>query len=1648
VQATDCVLQLEQAPQSIIAPTAAIHVGENFTALISARDAYGNLLTSGTVTINLLRARCCGVNGSLIYVPPSLNAVSVIKVGGDGYALARISVETTCDELYCQSLPAKGYVMEFAIGASRLRTNLFTVGADQIPVDFELDVVGVHTHTNTLAHTHAPPVHVAGAMMSPAPRALFIDQYGNRGVEQNGDDVWLWQVDYTGQGCLPCRVKPPCGALEQRNLSVSNSTCTALQQNVGGALVINIPAPSVANDDVRFTISITNWDVKGMLRRVSLVTDRIIVVPAEVVQVLIIDQSEAKNVQAGQVFTMRAVLMDASGNSVLAGSIVAEIDDPWRKQLRPFPDPFCLGCLTTVDVARPENPASSVYIDPVTRHEYKGVALLQFNITEMWTEFDSIRIRLTHANSRCTGPAVPAPVPANGEPQKLFKCAQYSQTDNIVILHAEFSQLQVESMPAEVVAGQGLNIGVTLRDAYGNLVWTLESSIVFSIEVYMPAPACNSASLIVVDNAACPGDPFASYYNGTLTPLGLTYFYTPYMACFPCACDGSTLIGSTSPCSECGATLGAATASTACMSIQRPEFGYAALDLSAPVMQSLPEGVPLILRATEMRGTGISPTTIKLALPPLRINTGAPTRFVPVDQKLEFALLGELALPQPQLLVTDMYGNPVAAGVKVTIGVEACGDAMCTAQNTVYTNASGVAVFQNLTFTGNVPGLMQAGMYSLTYTTTGGTTRLSEKPIRIFRFGGLQVSVQPSTSLVNNLLKVTPVVSLCATPPPCDPAMIIPAYERPVHVRLYDTSTNREVAAGMLLQEDSTTLNGVYITNGTAVFNGLKVTQAGGRLALRFFFASGTPPSSVQSEAFSVTTLQTVRIGITAPTLIVAGETFTARTDLLDFKDTVSTRTITDVKMSLDPTCSVCRNVSLEGAVLTKRTASGTASFDLVVKKAMSGAILRADASTGILAFDLISIPSGTLTLTVVHAKYSQLRILRQPGDGSSGERLSTQPVLELYDRFDNLCVLAQVYLSALVDDPLFSIDDGARVTNGSIIPAVQGVFTFTDLVVSVCGQPPKFQEECGCANQDAAECAEDRTLSMTVCVDKKCDIKEIKVFTEPINIRMYALLETPFVDWDAPEYGILRVYAGDPVHVSARLMDENAPPRLVSSNSIRAVLSIMSCAARIASTSITTATAVRGVLAFDVQLDNSACVRTGASITYNKTACKGCIFNVTSLTGLELSAMSQPFTVPEGPIYGTEVTQQPTGSTTSDALAVGPVLLLRDSDGAPGDDGIVYAELVGGIFGGGRANGTLSTSRRTLPVVAAPFGQALFTDLTVSAPGQGYVLRFTRCPRSAALLVSAGVCKSDSGVGRQWFGVYSSVDSRPFDISNTEPASLVQYPGDTWRVPTMMLAGVPFSPAVRLFDSLNFAMTSRMYIISATLLDSSGVNRTAAYLQGNTVSQIRANYSRSDAGVAYFTDLAIKVPGEGWALAFNVLDPSGAPMRIPVTTYMVRNISSTHGAASQLVVLRQPTMTLQGVRIYASNSSVVSVAVLDALGNQVTCRAGSSASTAYVRAQLAECTLDGSPSFSIEVEASGGCLGERPPGVFDCGGAPLAGRVGLNGTLRVRDVQGAAEFVELTVTTGVHALRLMFKATGVNVARYAKVRLLCVLRV
>jgi hypothetical protein len=249
----------------------------------------------------------------------------------------------------------------------------------------------------------------------------------------------------------------------------------------------------------------------------------------------------------------------------------------------------------------------------------------------------------------------------------------------------------------------------------------------------------------------------------------------------------------------------------------------------------------------------------------------------------------------------------------------------------------------------------------------------------------------------------------------------------------------------------------------------------------------------------------------------------------------------------------------------------------------------------------------------------------------------------------------------------------------------------------------------------------------------------------------------------------------------------------------------------------------------------------------------------------------------------------------------------------------------------------------------------------------------------------------------------------------------------------------------VRLLDSLNYTMSSYMYIISATLMDASGVNRTAAYLQGNTVAAIAANYSRSDAGVAYFTDLSIKVPGEGWTLAFNVLEPSGAPMRVSVPPYTVRNISSTHGAASQLMVLRQPTMALQGSRIYAPNSSVVTVAVLDALGNQVTCRAGSSASTAFVRAQLPECTLDSSPSFSIEVQTSGGCLAERPPGVFDCGGAPAAGFVGLNGTLRVLDVQGIAEFSVLTVTTGVHAVRLMFRATGVNLARYSKVRCVCV---
>ncbi len=1628
-------MQLEQPPTSIISPEFPIHVSENFTTIVFARDAYGNALMSGTITVNLLRARCCGFNSSLIFVQPALGTIAEATIGGDGYALAMVTVDQTCDELYCQQLPATGYVMEFVLGATRMRTGLFEVGARQVPVDFDLEIVGPHPHTDSLPHSHPAPVHVAGALMVPPPRIMLIDDRGNRGVQQLGDDVWLWQVDYYGQGCLPCRVSPPCGLEEQRWLNLTNSTCTGLQQNVGGSLTISIRAPTIVNDNLRFIISVTNWDVKGMLRRTSMATDRMVVVPANVSEVRIIDESDLDVVVAGSFFTLRAVLMDVYGNPVQQGTIVAESENGIQRQPRPFPYPFCVGCLTTVDVANPADASTSVYTD-ATGRAYQGVAFMRFNMTQKSIDRNMI-IRLTYASPNCRGAAIPSPPPPEGEPQQLYKCLQFfTRSRNFAIINAELSRLQVLNMPAQVAAGQSMVLSVGLRDAYGNEVNNGTSNMMFSFEVWDPEALCQGMP--------CPNNAFADFFNGTRTALGLTYKYSRYTGCFPCMCDESAPLQAVRECQSCGPALDGTMTSTVCVQTVMQEEGGAAVTFTAPLLKSLPEGVPLILRAIDLSPGGI---TVHQPLIPLRVTASAPARFEIVNSTLDFAILGEVLLTQPRVRVTDMYGNALSSGVSVTIGIGECSGRICTVGRTAVTDAAGIAAFRNLTVVDSFPELEGVGVYTLTFSVDGDVKQQSSLPIRLFRFGGLHIAVQPPTSLVDSDLKVSPVVVLCGGPPPCDSTRTIPAYSRQVHVRLvrFSTESMQDEPSGVMLQNNSPNLEGVSITNGAAVFENLRVTQSVGRLGLRFFFATGAPQSSVLSEVFSVTTLQTVRVNVTSPAVVVAGTAFSARTSLLDLRDVLNRGAVTDITMSIDPSCAACRNVSnltLEG-VRTARTVDGTALFQLTIKRAVRNAVLRASSSGGVLAFDLVSLPSTTFRITIVHAAYKELRIVRQPGDGSSGEPLSTQPVLELYDEYGNLCISSQVFVRALIQDVDFGVDDGATIAYGNFIRVVDGVAAFTNLSATVCGTTANFKVECQCSKLEQSECAEQRTLSMTLCKDAKCEEREPPIFTEPINIRQFAAVEQPSVDWDVPQYGVTRVYAADPATVTVRLVDEYPPGRLVPSSTMTAILSLMGCSARITDTSVRIETAVRGEINFRVELSNSGCYVRNSS-TFNKTACQGCTFNVTTLQGVALTTMTIPFTVPEGPIYGTEVNLQPTTAMSRGPMAAGAGVLLRDSEGSPGAASTVYVELVAGLFLGVRTQGNLTNMRQFSGVnlrVSTQDGLAVFTDLVVTAPGQGYVLRFTRCPLSAEF-ISTGVCRdtSVSTVPRQWYGVHSTVDSRPFNVTNTAPAFLTAFGGESWKTPSIVLAGVAFKAAVRVLDTLNFPYASQAYAVSAVLTDASGVRHTEASLHGTIVVPVITNFLRSDAGVAYFTDLSITVPGEGWTLSFILLDPHGVPTN--VTAFTVQGVSSTHGPASQLVVVQQPSLSLQQSPVFAANYTSVSVAILDDLGNRVTCRGGSAASTTFVRTRLDECTLNGSPGFFISVNVSGGCFGQRPPGVSDCGEAPPApaGSVTVQGTLSVLEDQGLASFDNLTIPGGVHAVQFLFTARGVNANENRKV--------
>ena len=394
-----------------------------------------------------------------------------------------------------------------------------------------------------------------------------------------------------------------------------------------------------------------------------------------------------------------------------------------------------------------------------------------------------------------------------------------------------------------------------------------------------------------------------------------------------------------------------------------------------------------------------------------------PADHIDVTVAADGAKAGLAFKTQPTVTIRDADGFAVISGANstsvVTATVSRGGVAVGTATATA---VAGVATFENL----GVGGVI--GDYTLTYSIA--TPAISvDQPISVDFGTATQVAMitQPVGAITGDEFATQPAVE------------IQDAYGN----KVADYNSTADIAidsgdGGTLTENTSTD-----VVNGEAQFVGTKFQGTPG--ADYRFVISVDLLTTATTDIVNVVHGPAASIQIvTQPRASVTGELLTRQPvvrllDRLGYLVTSDSSTVVSIQVSSGSggsfsgatTAAVVNGVATFAGV--KFTGEPYSAYKAAFTATPNSALLTSDPTTA---------------FSVAHAVASQLAITTQPVSGVTGTVLSTQPVIEVRDRFGNL-----------VDDDLttqvtvaISQGDGGVLAGTKTVTAIGGVVTFTNL--------------------------------------------------------------------------------------------------------------------------------------------------------------------------------------------------------------------------------------------------------------------------------------------------------------------------------------------------------------------------------------------------------------------------------------------------------------------------------------------------------------------------------------------------------------------------------------------------------------------------
>jgi hypothetical protein len=486
----------------------------------------------------------------------------------------------------------------------------------------------------------------------------------------------------------------------------------------------------------------------------------------------------------------------------------------------------------------------------------------------------------------------------------------------------------------------------------------------------------------------------------------------------------------------------------------------------------------------------------------------------------------------------------------------------------------------------------------------------------------------------------------------------------------------------------------------------------------------------------------------------------------------------------------------------------------------------KAGAGYSLMAVDgaLASETSTTFNITVGPA--SQVDLTTEPGNGTGGSPLSTQPVVAVQDAGGN---------TVTTDTSAVTLTIGTNPSGGTLTcttnprNAVAGVATFAGCSIDKAGTGYTLTASDGALASDPST-----TFNITVG-----PASQVVITTQPGNGTGGSNLST------------------QPV-----VTVQDAGGNTVTTDTSAVTLSIGSNPSGGSLTCTTNPrNAVAGVATF------AGCKIDKAGNGYTLTATDGAL----------TSATSAAFNVTVGPAAKLAFSTQPGNGSGGSALSTQPVVAVQDAGGNTVTGNTSAVTLAIGTNPGG---GTLICTPN--PVTASS-GVATFAGCKIDKAGNGYTLTATD-------------------------GALTSATSATFNIVPGAPTQLVV----TMQPPPSSIAGVNFGTAVAVEDAVGNIVTSSSASVTLTIGSNPG---------GGTLT-CTTDPANASSGVATFS-CSINKTGAGYTLAASSVGLSSATTNA---------FAITPGTASLLAVTTQPPASAT-----AGVNFTTAVSVQDSLGNVVT---------------------------------------------------------------------------------------------------------------